>query len=130
MQLMVDNSYCRFVLPPFNLINVCFFFCSSVLLLDYDQAIQRMCVNRGPDDNQDRCAITAYNYKKVYMCLCQGDLCNSAPSTRTGALWWWWWWWCSSSLLHHYSPLLSIIFSYTTLLVIPSSNIFFRIHFS
>ncbi|XP_061392615.1 uncharacterized protein LOC133328081 [Musca vetustissima] len=47
---------------------------------DYDQAIQRMCVQRGPDDNQDRCANTIYNYKKVYMCFCQGDLCNSGES--------------------------------------------------
>ncbi|KAI9590052.1 uncharacterized protein LOC119642171 [Glossina fuscipes] len=47
---------------------------------DYDQAIQRMCVQRGPDDNQDRCANTIYNYKKVYMCFCQGDLCNAADS--------------------------------------------------
>ncbi|XP_067634613.1 UPAR/Ly6 domain-containing protein rtv isoform X2 [Eurosta solidaginis] len=45
---------------------------------DYDQAVQRMCVQRGPDDNQDRCANTVYNYKKVYMCFCQGDLCNKA----------------------------------------------------
>lgn len=43
---------------------------------DYDTAIQRMCVQRGPDDNIDRCADTIYNYKKVYMCFCQGDLCN------------------------------------------------------
>ncbi|TDG41950.1 hypothetical protein AWZ03_011639 [Drosophila navojoa] len=45
---------------------------------DYDLAIQRMCVQRGPDDNMDRCADTIYNYKKVYMCFCQGDLCNGA----------------------------------------------------
>ncbi|KAI8126599.1 hypothetical protein CVS40_3467 [Lucilia cuprina] len=47
---------------------------------DYDQAIQRMCVQRGPDDNQDRCANTVYNYKKVYMCFCQGDLCNGSET--------------------------------------------------
>lgn len=37
-----------------------------------------MCVQRGPDDSEDRCAYTVYNYKKVFMCFCQGDLCNSS----------------------------------------------------
>lgn len=46
--------------------------------LDYDMATQRMCVQRGPSDSEDRCAHTVYNYKKVYMCFCQGDLCNTA----------------------------------------------------
>lgn len=41
-------------------------------------ATQRMCVQRGPSDSEDRCAHTVYNYKKVYMCFCQGDLCNTA----------------------------------------------------
>lgn len=45
---------------------------------DYDLALQRMCVQRGPDDNMDRCADTIYNHKKVFMCFCQGDLCNAA----------------------------------------------------
>lgn len=43
-------------------------------------AIQRMCVQRGPDDNEDRCAFTVYNNRKVFMCFCQGDLCNSGNS--------------------------------------------------
>lgn len=41
-------------------------------------ATERMCVQRGPDDSEDRCAYTVYNYKKVYMCFCQGDLCNNS----------------------------------------------------
>lgn len=49
------------------------------MFLDFDTATQRMCVQRGPDDSEDRCANTIYNYKKVYMCFCQGDLCNSSP---------------------------------------------------
>ncbi|KAH8238229.1 hypothetical protein KR032_001312, partial [Drosophila birchii] len=53
---------------------------------DYDLAIQRMCVQRGPDDNMDRCADTIYNYKKVYMCFCQGDLCNGSSRLFTRAL--------------------------------------------
>ncbi|XP_055681230.1 protein quiver [Lutzomyia longipalpis] len=46
---------------------------------DYDIATQRMCVQRGPSDSEDRCAYTVFNHKKVFMCFCQGDLCNSAP---------------------------------------------------
>lgn len=46
-------------------------------------ATQRMCVQRGPSDSEDRCAYTIYNYKKVYMCFCQGDLCNSTNKITT-----------------------------------------------
>jgi len=49
---------------------------------DFDMATQRMCVQRGPDDSEDRCANTVYNYKKVFMCFCQGDLCNASPVTH------------------------------------------------
>lgn len=45
-------------------------------------ATQRMCVQRGPDDSEDRCANTIYNYKKVFMCFCQGDLCNGQSTNR------------------------------------------------
>ncbi|XP_058063583.1 uncharacterized protein LOC131213542 isoform X1 [Anopheles bellator] len=58
---------------------------------DYDMATQRMCVQRGPSDSEDRCAYTVYNHKKVYMCFCQGDLCNhgtvySRNTQRTWAI--------------------------------------------
>lgn len=43
-------------------------------------ATQRMCVQRGPDDSEDRCAYTVYNHKKVFMCFCQGDLCNRSST--------------------------------------------------
>lgn len=49
---------------------------------DFDMATQRMCVQRGPDDSEDRCAYTVYNHKKVFMCFCQGDLCNSSVQHR------------------------------------------------
>ncbi|EAT46360.1 AAEL002438-PA, partial [Aedes aegypti] len=52
---------------------------------DYDMATQRMCVQRGPSDSEDRCAYTVYNYKKVYMCFCQGDLCNGDSRMSTNA---------------------------------------------
>lgn len=53
----------------------------TLFYLDFDQATQRMCVQRGPDDNENRCAYTIYNYKQVYICFCQGDLCNSSHKT-------------------------------------------------
>lgn len=46
--------------------------------VEYGTATQRLCFQRGPDDGEERCAYTVWNYKKVYMCLCFGDLCNGA----------------------------------------------------
>ncbi|XP_018360781.1 PREDICTED: Ig-like V-type domain-containing protein FAM187A [Trachymyrmex cornetzi] len=48
---------------------------------EYGIATQRLCFQRGPDDNEERCAYTVWNYKKVYMCLCYGDLCNGMMKT-------------------------------------------------
>ncbi|XP_032673671.1 uncharacterized protein LOC116845270 [Odontomachus brunneus] len=48
---------------------------------EYGTATQRLCFQRGPDDNEERCAYTVWNYKKVYMCLCYGDLCNGTTKT-------------------------------------------------
>lgn len=45
-------------------------------LSEYGLATQRMCLQRGPSDSEERCANTVWNYKKVYMCFCTGDLCN------------------------------------------------------
>ena len=32
---------------------------------------------------QERCAYVTWNHKRVYMCFCKGDLCNSAPKSFT-----------------------------------------------
>ncbi|XP_044588494.1 uncharacterized protein LOC123267739 [Cotesia glomerata] len=48
---------------------------------EYGTATQRMCLQRGPSDNEERCAFTLKNFKKVFMCFCSGDLCNSSAST-------------------------------------------------
>jgi len=48
----------------------------NLYVTEYGTATQRLCFQRGPDDNEERCAYTVWNYKKVYMCLCYGDLCN------------------------------------------------------
>ncbi|CAK1551920.1 unnamed protein product [Leptosia nina] len=45
---------------------------------DYGAATQRMCLQRSPSDDEERCAYTMWNHRKVYMCFCNGDLCNSA----------------------------------------------------
>ncbi|KAI5634347.1 hypothetical protein NE865_12961 [Phthorimaea operculella] len=50
---------------------------------DYGAATQRMCLQRPPTDFEERCAYTMFNHRKVYMCMCNGDLCNAAPSIST-----------------------------------------------
>ncbi|KAG7198637.1 hypothetical protein KM043_005995 [Ampulex compressa] len=48
---------------------------------EYGTATQRLCFQRGPDDGEERCAYTVWNFKKVYMCLCFGDMCNGTRNT-------------------------------------------------
>ncbi|CAG9792094.1 unnamed protein product [Diatraea saccharalis] len=50
---------------------------------DYGAATQRMCMQRPPSDYEERCAYTMWKHKKVYMCFCSGDLCNSAFKIST-----------------------------------------------
>ncbi|XP_069680658.1 UPAR/Ly6 domain-containing protein rtv [Periplaneta americana] len=52
---------------------------------EYGVATQRMCLQRGPSDNEERCDYITWNHRKVYMCFCQGDLCNASPSINTVA---------------------------------------------
>ncbi|RZC34277.1 uncharacterized protein BDFB_006913, partial [Asbolus verrucosus] len=49
----------------------------NALKEEYGVATQRMCLQRGPSDSEDRCAYTKWNYRRVLMCFCKGDLCNS-----------------------------------------------------
>ena len=49
----------------------------------YGGATQRDCLQRPPSDNSERCAFVKYNHKQVYMCFCQGDLCNTATPSST-----------------------------------------------
>ena len=49
----------------------------------YGGATQRDCLQRAPSDQTERCAFVKYNHKRVFMCFCQGDLCNAAtPSYK------------------------------------------------
>ncbi|XKL60305.1 hypothetical protein PGB90_001321 [Kerria lacca] len=48
---------------------------------EYGLATQRMCLQRSPSDNEERCDDTVWGRKKVFMCFCQGDLCNFSFNT-------------------------------------------------
>lgn len=48
------------------------------MILEHDAATERTCLQRGPDDGEERCAHTTMDYKKVFICFCKGDLCNGA----------------------------------------------------
>ncbi|XP_030767704.1 uncharacterized protein LOC115891400 [Sitophilus oryzae] len=50
----------------------------NALKEEYGVATQRICLQRGPSDSEDRCAYTKWNYRKVLMCFCKGDLCNNS----------------------------------------------------
>ncbi|XP_058804407.1 uncharacterized protein LOC131671748 [Phymastichus coffea] len=47
---------------------------------EYGTATERWCLQRGPEDGEERCAYTKWNGKKIFMCMCQGDLCNTTSS--------------------------------------------------
>eukprot|EP00096_Caligus_rogercresseyi_P006252 TRINITY_DN2256_c0_g1_i1.p1 TRINITY_DN2256_c0_g1~~TRINITY_DN2256_c0_g1_i1.p1 ORF type:complete len:160 (-),score=32.10 TRINITY_DN2256_c0_g1_i1:728-1207(-) len=51
---------------------------------EYGRATQRDCLRRPPSDGKERCAyvtVKAKNNKKVFMCFCQGDLCNGVSQS-------------------------------------------------
>ncbi|XP_068236102.1 UPAR/Ly6 domain-containing protein rtv [Palaemon carinicauda] len=45
---------------------------------DHDLAMERQCLQRSPPDDKQRCAEALVKNKKVFICFCQGDLCNSS----------------------------------------------------
>ncbi|CAH0560903.1 unnamed protein product [Brassicogethes aeneus] len=53
---------------------------------EYGVATQRVCLQRGPSDHEDRCAQTKWNHKRVLMCFCKGDLCNSSDNINVNYL--------------------------------------------
>ncbi|XP_014241299.1 uncharacterized protein LOC106662018 [Cimex lectularius] len=48
---------------------------------EYGAATERLCLQRGPEDSEERCALTTWRNEKVFMCFCQGDLCNSSTKS-------------------------------------------------
>lgn len=59
---------------------------SANLNNEYGTATQRQCYQKGPSDNEERCAYAMWNYRKVYMCLCYGDLCNGSTTINVSYL--------------------------------------------
>ncbi|KFM62611.1 hypothetical protein X975_11924, partial [Stegodyphus mimosarum] len=53
---------------------------------DYAIATERMCLQRPPGDEEQRCAPTLFQNRRVMMCFCKGDLCNSAIVSRSSNL--------------------------------------------
>lgn len=60
--------------------------CAKIIENDFGDSIaatERLCMTRPPTDNEERCSETIFeNHKdrKVFLCMCYGDLCNAAPS--------------------------------------------------
>ena len=50
---------------------------------DYGIATERQCLTRAPSDGKERCAYVKYHHKQVFMCFCQGDLCNGGQGVRS-----------------------------------------------
>lgn len=49
-------------------------------------ATERSCMTRPPTDNAERCSETIFENqkdKKIFLCMCYGDLCNSATGLFT-----------------------------------------------
>ena len=45
-----------------------------------NNAVERGCMVRKPSDNEERCTYIKRGYKKVFMCFCRGDQCNSVST--------------------------------------------------
>ncbi|XP_017779974.1 PREDICTED: uncharacterized protein LOC108565170 [Nicrophorus vespilloides] len=58
----------------------------NALKEEYGVATQRICLQRGPSDSEDRCGQTKWQYRPVLMCFCKGDLCNDASTVSLSAI--------------------------------------------
>ncbi|XP_042874984.1 uncharacterized protein LOC122255138 [Penaeus japonicus] len=53
---------------------------------DHDLAIERQCLQRSPPDDKERCAEALVGHRKIFICFCYGDLCNSASGIKPSYL--------------------------------------------
>ncbi|KAG0725567.1 Protein LTV1 [Chionoecetes opilio] len=53
---------------------------------DHDLATERQCLQRSPPDNKPRCSEALVGVKKVFICFCKGDLCNTAAGVTSSPL--------------------------------------------
>lgn len=62
--------------------------CAKIIEDDFGDSIaatERSCMTRPPTDNEERCSETIFENhrdRKVFLCMCYGDLCNAATSIR------------------------------------------------
>lgn len=60
--------------------------CAKIIEDDFGDSIaatERSCMTRPPTDNEERCSETIFENhrdRKVFLCMCYGDLCNSAKT--------------------------------------------------
>ncbi|CAL8104897.1 unnamed protein product [Orchesella dallaii] len=50
---------------------------------DYGAATERACLPLSPPDGEERCAEVNIRNKITLLCVCRGDLCNSAQSLQS-----------------------------------------------
>jgi len=53
------------------------------MFLDYGAATERACLPQSPPDGEERCAEVNIRNKITLLCVCRGDLCNSAQSLQS-----------------------------------------------
>lgn len=62
--------------------------CAKIIEDDFGDSIaatERSCMTRPPTDNEERCSDTIFENhrdRKVFLCMCYGDLCNAASATE------------------------------------------------
>lgn len=62
--------------------------CAKIIEDDFSESIkatERSCMTRPPTDNEERCTQTIFENRrdrKVFLCMCYGDLCNTAATIR------------------------------------------------